>query len=55
VFKLSVVIATAVFGYLFWWAAEALGCGLVSSFVISGLGSLVGVWVAWKFHRHFIG
>ncbi|WP_175414908.1 hypothetical protein [Nibricoccus aquaticus] len=51
--KLLILVATTVFGYAFWLGAEALGFDFIGSFLISGLGSMLGVWVAWKFHRHF--
>ncbi|MGC4073416.1 MAG: hypothetical protein QM760_13040 [Nibricoccus sp.] len=51
--KLSIFFAATVFGYAFWWAADALGCGFMTAFFISGAGSLLGVWAAWKFHRRY--
>jgi hypothetical protein len=34
--------------YLGWWAGDAIGFGLMGSFLMSSLGSIIGIVVAWK-------
>jgi hypothetical protein len=41
-------IGMTVGGSIGWWAAEALGFGLMGAFVISSFGSLLGIYAAWK-------
>ena len=43
-----IFIGMTVGGYLGWWAGENLGFGLMGTFLISSLGSLIGIFVAWK-------
>jgi hypothetical protein len=35
-------------GYVGWWAGEAMGLELMGALAISTIGSLAGVYVAWK-------
>lgn len=35
-------------GYIGWWAAESLGFDLMGTFLISSLGSMVGIFIAWR-------
>ncbi len=46
--KLCIFVGTTVVGTLFGVAADALGCSFLWSFIISGVGSVVGVWAGWK-------
>ena len=39
---------TTLGGYLGWWAAEQVGFGLMGAFLVSSLGSVIGIVVAWK-------
>jgi hypothetical protein len=41
-------IGMTVGGYVGWWVGDVLGFGLMGSFVVSSLGSVVGIYVAWK-------
>lgn len=41
-------LAMTLGGYVGWWAGEAIGFGLMGTFLVSSLGSIVGVVVAWK-------
>lgn len=51
--KLCIFVGTMVGGYGAWWAADAAGFGFFAAFMISGLGSIVGVWAGWKVGRRF--
>ncbi len=50
--KLCIFVGTTVVGTLFGVAADALGCSFLWSFIISGVGSVVGVWAGWKVAQH---
>jgi hypothetical protein len=41
-------IGMTIGGYIGWWAGDCLGCGLMGAFIISSLGSLVGIYVVWR-------
>ena len=41
-------VGMSVGGYIGWWAGDSLGFGLMGTFLISSLGSLVGIYVAWR-------
>lgn len=49
--RLCIFVGTAVGGYGFYTAGDALGFGFGWSFVLSGVGSLVGVYAGWKLAR----
>lgn len=51
--KLCIFVGTSVVGWLGWWLGEVLGFGFGWCFVLSGIGSVVGVWVGWKVARKF--
>jgi hypothetical protein len=41
-------IGMTVGGSVGWWAGEYVGFELMGTFIISSLGSLVGIYVVWK-------
>ena len=45
--RLLMLVGMTVGGYLGWWAGEYLGFGLMTTFMVSSLGSLVGVVGVW--------
>jgi uncharacterized membrane protein SpoIIM required for sporulation len=49
--KLCIFIGMTVFGWLGWWLGEWVG--LVTAFFLSGLGSMVGVYVGWRVNRDY--
>ena len=51
--KLCIFAGTLVGSYGGWYAAEALGLGFGWCYAISGLGSIIGVYLGWKFARRF--
>jgi|GEM_PF-1120898 len=51
--KLCIFGTSGVASYVFWWAAEALGADMFTSFAISSVGTLAGCWVGWKIHQRF--
>ncbi len=36
------------------WAGDCLGLGLMTTFLVSGLGSVVGICVVWWFMRDYL-
>jgi hypothetical protein len=46
--RLLIFVGMTVGGYIGWWAGDAIGLGLMGTFMVSSLGSLVGIVVAWK-------
>lgn len=47
--KLCIFVGTTVGGYAFWALADTvLGLGFGWAFVLSGIGSMVGVYAGWK-------
>jgi hypothetical protein len=46
--RLLMFIGMTVGSYAGWWAGESMGFELMGTFLISSLGSLIGVFVAWK-------
>ncbi len=51
--KLCIFVGTTVMGYAGWYAGDALGFEFMGSFLLSGVGSILGVWLGWKFSRRF--
>jgi hypothetical protein len=49
--KLLTMGGALVGGYAFWALGDALGFSFLGSFVLSGVGSLVGVYAGWKLAR----
>jgi len=49
--KLCILVGTTIGGSVGWWAGDALGLGFGWAFVLSGIGSLAGVWAGWKVAR----
>lgn len=46
--RLCILVVSAITGYGAWWLADAAGMGFFGAFMVSGLGSIVGVWLGWK-------
>jgi hypothetical protein len=49
--KLCIFIGTMVGSYGFWLLSDALGGSFFVSFLLSGVGSVVGVYAGWKLAR----
>ena len=49
--KLCIFAGTLIVGYAGWFAGDALGLGFFGAFLLSGAGSLLGVWLGWKLAR----
>jgi membrane protein implicated in regulation of membrane protease activity len=46
--KLCILVGTTVVGYAGWEVGELLGLGFGWDFVLSSIGSIVGVYAGWK-------
>lgn len=49
--KLCIFVGTLLGGYAAWWAGERLGFGFFVNFLLSGAGSIAGVYAGWKLAR----
>jgi hypothetical protein len=46
--KLGIFAGTTILGYAFWYLGELAGLGFLGCFLVSSVGSIVGVWAGWK-------
>ena len=53
--RLLIFIGMVLGGYIGWWAGEYIGLGLMTTFLVSSLGSAAGVYVAWRIMRDYLG
>ena len=51
--RLCIFVGTAVGGYAGWFLGAGLGFEFFGCFLLSGLGSVVGVWGGWKIAQRF--
>jgi len=42
-------------GYIGWRVGDYFGLGLMATFLVSTLGSAIGVYVAWRIVRDYVG
>jgi hypothetical protein len=52
--RLLIFVGMTVGGYGGWWVGSYFNFGLMATFLISTVGSAVGVYVAWRIKRDFI-
>jgi hypothetical protein len=52
--RLLMFIGISVGGYVGWYGGDYFGFGLMGNFLVSSLGSIVGVYVAWRVMRDFL-
>jgi hypothetical protein len=51
--KLCIFVGTTVGGTLFGYVGDRLGMSFFWSFLLSGIGSVVGVYAGWKIANHY--
>ena len=51
--KLCILVGTTIGSYGFWAVGEKIGLGFGWCFVLSSIGSLLGVYGGWKAARRF--
>ncbi len=52
--RLLMFTGMTVGGYVGWWAGEYVGLGLMGAFLVSSLGSLAGIYVAWRIMTDYL-
>ncbi len=52
--RLLMFVGMTVGGYVGWWAGEYVGFGLMGTFLVSSLGSMVGIYVTWRITRDYL-
>ena len=50
--KMCILIGTTIFGSIGWWLGERFG--IMTAYILSGVGSLVGVYVGWRINRDYL-
>jgi hypothetical protein len=51
--KLCIFTGTIVLGYAGWYLGALLGFEFFGCFLVSSVGSVLGVWVGWKVAEHY--
>lgn len=51
--RLCIFAGTAVGGYVGWFLGGGFGFEFFGCFLLSGVGSLVGVWAGWKLAQRY--
>jgi hypothetical protein len=51
--KLCILVTTFALSYGFGAVADAAGCDFFWSFIISGVGAILGCYLGWKMARRF--
>jgi outer membrane lipoprotein SlyB len=52
--RLLIFIGMIVGGYVGWFAGDYMGLGLMTTFLVSTLGSIAGVYVGWRIMRDYL-
>ena len=52
--RLLIFIGMILGGYIGWWAGDYIGLGLMGTFLVSVLGTVAGVYVAWKVGEDYL-
>ncbi|MGD0899508.1 MAG: hypothetical protein ABR915_16875 [Thermoguttaceae bacterium] len=52
--RLLIFVGMTVGGYGGWWAGASMGMGMMTTFLVSTLGSIAGVYVAWRIVRDYL-
>jgi uncharacterized membrane protein SpoIIM required for sporulation len=47
--KLCIFIGITVFSWIGWWAGAYIG--IMTAFILSGVGSVLGVYIGWRINR----
>lgn len=51
--KLCIFVGMTIVSTIFWYLGELVGFEFFGCFMLSGVGSIVGVWVGWKVAQRF--
>ena len=52
--RLAMFLAMTIGGYVGWWAGDYFGFDLMGTFLISSLGSIVGIYLTWRLVAAFL-
>ena len=52
--RLLIFVGMTLGGYVGWWAGDYMGMELMGTFLVSSVGSAVGVYVAWRIVRDYL-
>jgi hypothetical protein len=50
--KLCIFVGMTVVGSIGWWLGSKVG--FMTAFVVSGIGSMIGVYLGWRFNRDYM-
>ena len=50
--KLCIFVGMTVFGWVGWWIGAKVG--MMTAFILSGIGSIVGIYVGWRIYRDYL-
>ncbi len=50
--KLCIIIGMTVLGWVGWWLGAYFG--VLTGFVLSGIGSMAGVYLGWRINRDYL-
>jgi len=50
--KLLIFVGGGVMGWLGWWLGSKIGPGF--AYVISGVGTMLGIYLGWRIHRDYL-
>ena len=51
--KLCIFVCMTILGGIGWWIGSKIG--FMTRYVLSGIGSVVGVYVGWRINRDYLG
>jgi hypothetical protein len=49
--KLCILLGITILGWAGWWLGEKIG--IMTAFLVSGVGSMVGAWLGWRISRDY--
>ena len=53
--RLLMFVGMTLGGYVGWWAGDYVGFGIMGTFLVSSLGSIAGVYLAWRIIERLLG
>jgi hypothetical protein len=51
--RLCIIISMTILGSVGWWIGAKIG--LMTAFILSGIGSIAGVYLGWRVYRYYFG
>ncbi len=50
--KLCIIVAITVLGWVGWWIGDKIS--FMTGFLLSGIGSVAGIYVGWRINRDYL-